>query len=81
MKGLRPFIHATGVAITNIVRLTTRGILDEAARLPSVEREVTAQWSLTRLQKAMRQAVDGLPEVSSETIGRANGKRIEHARI
>jgi len=45
-------------------------ILEEAARLPKVETDGTAQWSLSSLQKAVRQAVDGLPEVSTETIGR-----------
>jgi len=45
-------------------------ILEEAARLPSVETDGTAQWSLTSLQKALRQAENGLPAVSTETIGR-----------
>lgn len=35
-----------------------------------METDGTTQWSLTSLQKALRQAEDGLPEVSTETIGR-----------
>ena len=45
-------------------------IMREAQRQPTVEADGTNQWSLTLLQKALRQADDGLPEVSTETIGR-----------
>jgi transposase len=45
-------------------------VLSEARRTPCVEQDGTTQWSLTTLQKALRQAPDGLPEVSTETIGR-----------
>ena len=45
-------------------------ILTEAQRKPSAEADGTNQWSLSMLQKALRQASDGLPEVSTETISR-----------
>jgi transposase len=43
-------------------------ILQEARRMPDRERDGTATWSLTTLQRALRQAPDGLPEVSTYTI-------------
>src|SRR5207245_4584830 len=43
-------------------------ILAEARRVPDRERDGTATWSLTTLQRALRQAPDGLPEVSTYTI-------------
>ena len=45
-------------------------ILSEAQRPPKVETDGTNQWSLVTLQQTLRQAPDGLPEVSTETIGR-----------
>jgi len=45
-------------------------IVAEARRSPTAEADGTSQWSLTTLQKTLRGAVDGLPEVSTETIGR-----------
>ncbi len=45
-------------------------ILAEAGRAPRAETEGTNHWSLTSLQRALREAPDGLPEVSTETIGR-----------
>ena len=45
-------------------------ILTEAQRQPAAEADGTNQWSLSMLQKALRQASDGLPEVSTETISR-----------
>ena len=45
-------------------------ILAEVRRRPTAEADGTNSWSLTLLQKALRQAPDGLPEVSTETIGR-----------
>jgi len=44
-------------------------ILAEARRTPDRERDGTATWSLTTLQRALRQASDGLPRVSTYTIG------------
>jgi transposase len=45
-------------------------ILAEWARTPQREQDGTATWSLSRLQKALRQADDGLPQVSTFTIWR-----------
>jgi transposase len=43
-------------------------ILLEVKRKPDLEKDGTATWSLTLLQKALRSAPDGLPEVSTYTI-------------
>ena len=43
-------------------------ILAEFQRTPDRERDGTATWSLTTLQRALRTATDGLPEVSTKTI-------------
>jgi transposase len=43
-------------------------ILAEVQRAPDRERDTTATWSLTTLQRALRSAEDGLPEVSTYTI-------------
>jgi transposase len=48
-----------------------RRILAEAARPPDRARDGTATWSLNTLRDALRRAEDGLPEVSTYTIGRA----------
>src|SRR3954453_17720815 len=45
-------------------------ILAEWARTPQREQDSTATWSLSLLQKALRQAPDGLPRVSTFTIWR-----------
>jgi transposase len=45
-------------------------ILAEWARSPEREQDGTATWSLSLLQKALRQAPDGLPRVSRFTIAR-----------
>src|SRR5215216_8098404 len=45
-------------------------ILAEWARPPQREQDGTATWSLSLLQKALRQAPDGLPRVSRFTIAR-----------
>src|SRR3954451_1832860 len=45
-------------------------IIQEARRRPTPESDGTASWSLTTLQKALRSAPDGLPKVSTHTIGR-----------
>lgn len=45
-------------------------ILAEFGRTPDRERDGTATWSLTTLQRALRQAPDGLPAVSRDTIAR-----------
>ena len=43
-------------------------ILAEARRAPDQERDGTATWSLSTLQRALRQAPDGLAAVSTYTI-------------
>jgi len=43
-------------------------ILLEVERKPDVARDGSASWSLTLLQKSLRSAEDGLPEVSTYTI-------------
>jgi transposase len=43
-------------------------ILAEVRRAPDRERDGTASWSLSTLQRALRRAPDGLPTVSRETI-------------
>src|SRR5215213_7413027 len=47
-----------------------RRILAELARSPDRARDGTATWSLTTLRDALRRAADGLPGVSTYTIGR-----------
>ena len=43
-------------------------VLAEVRRTPDRERDGTATWSLTTLQRALRKASDGLPQVSTYTI-------------
>ena len=43
-------------------------ILAEFRRRPDRERDGTATWSLTTLQRALRRTPDGLPKVSTYTI-------------
>jgi len=43
-------------------------ILAQARRQPDPEQDGTATWSLSTLQHALRQAPDGLPDVSTYTI-------------
>src|SRR5262249_42540324 len=43
-------------------------ILAEAQRVPDREADGTATWSLVTLQRALRHAPDGLPQVSTYTI-------------
>src|SRR3712207_4440147 len=47
-----------------------RRILAEWARAPQREQDGSATWSLSLLQKALRQAPDGLPKVSPFAIWR-----------
>ena len=43
-------------------------ILAEVRRLPDPQQDGTANWSLMTLRRALRQAPDGLPKVSTYTI-------------
>jgi transposase len=47
-----------------------RRILAAVARPPDRARDGTATWSLTTLRDALRRAEDGLPGISTDTIGR-----------
>jgi transposase len=47
-----------------------RRILAEVARAPDRARDGTASWSLNTLRAVLRRAEDGLPGVSTYTIGR-----------
>ena len=47
-----------------------RRILAEVTRPPERARDGTASWSLTTLRAALRRAADGLPDISTYTIGR-----------
>ena len=51
-------------------REATERILREARRQPTPEADGTATWSLSTLRKALRDAPDGLPKVSTYTIWR-----------
>jgi len=43
-------------------------ILREVRRTPCIKTDGTATWSLTTLQKSLRNAPDGLPQISTFTI-------------
>lgn len=43
-------------------------ILREVRRTPTCEQDGTATWSLSRLTRTLREAADGLPQVSEYTI-------------
>lgn len=43
-------------------------VLKEVRREPDPEKDGTKTWSLTTLQRALRTASDGLPEISTERI-------------
>jgi hypothetical protein len=47
-----------------------RRIAVEVARPPERARDGTATWSLVTLRDALRRAEDGLPGISTYTIGR-----------
>src|SRR6266496_2370633 len=59
--------HAGGPAVLYDAAAKER-ILTEFHRKPDRERDGTATWSLTTLQRALRRAPDGLPFVSTYTI-------------
>jgi transposase len=48
-----------------------RRTLSEVTRAPERALDGTATWSLTTLREALRRAEDGLPGISTYTIGRA----------
>lgn len=59
--------HGGGPSISYGVAERAR-ILAEVQRRPDRDRDGTATWSLTTLQRALREAEDGLPQVSTYTI-------------
>ena len=59
--------HGGGPPPTYTVAERTR-ILAEARRPPDRERDGTATWSLLTLRRALRTALNGLPNVSTGTI-------------
>jgi transposase len=59
--------HGGGPAVSYGVAKQER-ILAEARRTPDRERDGTATWSLMTLHRALREAEDGLPNVSMYTI-------------
>ena len=50
------------------IKQSRRFGIHEARREPDREKDGTATWSLSTLQKALRRAGDGLPNVSTYTI-------------
>jgi transposase len=68
LSAVRPH-HGGGPRIRYGVHEQQR-ILAEWARSPEREQDGSATWSLSLLQKALRQAPDGLPQVSRFTIAR-----------
>lgn len=66
MSALTPR-HGGGPAVKYGVAERAR-ILREVARKPSGKQDGTTVWSLSTLQRALRNAEDGLPEVSEFTI-------------
>jgi transposase len=68
-KGLAVLSRQPGGGATKQYREAEKErILREFQRPPDRERDGTATWSLTTLQRALRQAPDGLPAVSTFTI-------------
>ena len=59
--------HGGGARVIYKVEERKR-ILAEMERRPDREKDGTATWSLSTLQRALRKAPDGLPNVSSYTI-------------
>jgi len=62
--------HGGGPAVKYDATARQR-ILAQARGCPDPQQDGTATWSLLSLQKALRKAEDGLPKVSTHTIGKA----------
>ena len=60
--------HASPGAPPTYTVVERECILVEARRTPERERDGTATWSLSTLQRALRAASDGLPKVSTYTL-------------
>ncbi len=61
--------HGGGSPISYGVAETER-ILAEVRRMPERAQDGTATWSLSLLKRKLREAPDGLPQVSTSTIQR-----------
>ena len=57
-----------GGPITKYKAAERERVIAEVRRQPDAEKDGTNTWSLTTLQKALRKAPDGLPEISTERI-------------
>src|SRR3954467_10569223 len=68
LPGVRP--RHGGGARARCGAYAQQRILAEWARTPQRDQDGTATWSLSLLQRALRQAPDGLPRVSTFTIWR-----------
>lgn len=70
-EGLAAIMPRHGGGSPTIYEVDARErILAELERQPDRERDGTATWTLSTLRKALRQAPDGLPQVSIDTIWR-----------
>jgi transposase len=68
-EGLAAVASRHGGGAQMVYKLAERErILREARRQPDPTQDGTATWSLTTLQRTLRQATDGLPNVSTYTI-------------
>ena len=69
-EGLKAVEPKKGSGAPPIYRAAERErILREARRAPDPAADGTANWSLITLRRALRQAEDGLPKISTYTIG------------
>lgn len=57
-----------GGAVIQYSAVERERVLREARRQPDAEQDGTNTWSLTTLQKVLRNAPDGLPSISTERI-------------
>jgi transposase len=62
--------HRRGGRKANYDAAARERILSQARRTPERQQDGTASWSLMTLRRALRHAPDGLPQVSTYTIGR-----------
>jgi len=69
VEGLEALVpHHGGGFRTQYGEAERTRVLQEFQRTPDRQRDGTATWSLTTLQRALRRAPDGLPQVSTATI-------------
>ena len=72
LAALQP-LHGGGPPVIYTEELRER-ILTEFARTPTPEKDGTNTWTLSTLQKALRQAPDGLPNVSTYVLWQVLGE-------